>query len=183
MLLSSCSQHRGVSSATHPAVQPFMERVQAYMELHGKLEKQVPPLKDKAEPEQIAAHKQALAAAIRAARKDARPGDIFVPAARPWFIQAVRASVKGAGGAAERRTIMDENPRKPREPTQVQVKVAVNAVYPAAAPLSTVPPTLLLELPTLPPELEYRFVGRALILRDVKANLIVDYIPNVLPPA
>jgi hypothetical protein len=39
---------------------------------------------------------------------------------------------------------------------------------------------LLDVLPRLPEELEYRFVGRDLILRDVKANLIVDFIPGIL---
>ena len=41
------------------------------------------------------------------------------------------------------------------------------------------PPSLLLNLPKLPKELEYRFVGRELILRDIAANLIVDVIPEV----
>jgi hypothetical protein len=40
---------------------------------------------------------------------------------------------------------------------------------------------LLRKLPDLPPELEYRIVGRSLILRDVKANLIVDILRDVVP--
>jgi hypothetical protein len=32
----------------------------------------------------------------------------------------------------------------------------------------------------LPPELEYRFVGKSLILRDVKANLIVDIMRDMV---
>ena len=40
---------------------------------------------------------------------------------------------------------------------------------------------LLRKLPDLPPELEYRIVGRHLILRDVKANLIVDVLRDVVP--
>jgi hypothetical protein len=38
-----------------------------------------------------------------------------------------------------------------------------------------------MKLPTLPPELEYRFLGRHLILRDIKGNLIVDFIDNIVP--
>ena len=41
------------------------------------------------------------------------------------------------------------------------------------------PPSILLNLPKLPEELEYRFVGPHLILHDVNANLIVDFIPGV----
>jgi hypothetical protein len=35
-------------------------------------------------------------------------------------------------------------------------------------------------LPTLPQGLEFRFVGRNLILLDTEANLIVDFIPNAV---
>ena len=63
----------------------------------------------------------------------------------------------------------------------MKVPPHINEPYPTTLPLATVPPTLLMKLPTLPPELEYRFLGRHLILRDIKANLIVDYIPDVVP--
>ena len=43
------------------------------------------------------------------------------------------------------------------------------------------PPLLLTQLPPLPPELQYRFLGRALILLDADANLIVDVVPDALP--
>jgi len=46
-------------------------------------------------------------------------------------------------------------------------------------PLQSMPPSLLLNLPRLPKELEYRFVGRELVLREIPANLIVDAIPDV----
>jgi hypothetical protein len=42
------------------------------------------------------------------------------------------------------------------------------------------PPLLLAELPPLPEEVEYRFVGSDLILRDVQASLIVDFAPRCL---
>jgi hypothetical protein len=48
-------------------------------------------------------------------------------------------------------------------------------------PLTTTPPTLLSKLPQLPPELAYRIVGRDLTLKDTKAGLIVDLIPNAIP--
>ena len=43
------------------------------------------------------------------------------------------------------------------------------------------PPALLLRLPPLAPELQYRFIGRTLILLDVDANLVVDVLPDALP--
>jgi hypothetical protein len=41
------------------------------------------------------------------------------------------------------------------------VTVSVNVVYNEAAASSSVPPSLLLKLPLLPPELSYGFVGLA----------------------
>jgi hypothetical protein len=38
-------------------------------------------------------------------------------------------------------------------------------------------------LPKLPPEVQYRIVGTSLVLVDLKAHVIVDFIPNVLPAA
>jgi hypothetical protein len=39
----------------------------------------------------------------------------------------------------------------------------------------------MLMLPELPPGLAYRFVGRDLVLKDIKAELVVDLIPNAIP--
>jgi hypothetical protein len=59
----------------------------------------------------------------------------------------------------------------------------VNQVYPQGIPLQSTPPTLLLNLPTLPKELEYRIVGRNLVLHDIVPNIIVDFIPDAIPSA
>ena len=48
-------------------------------------------------------------------------------------------------------------------------------------PRSTVPPSVLLTLPPLPPSLHYRFVGRDLILVDSVAQLVVDLLPAAAP--
>ena len=36
-------------------------------------------------------------------------------------------------------------------------------------------------LPPLPKQLEYDFVGRTLVVRDVDADVVVDFIPNAMP--
>ena len=58
--------------------------------------------------------------------------------------------------------------------------VDVNEAYARHKSLATMPPTILLLLPALAEDLEYRFVGRHLIMRDVRANMIVDEIPYAL---
>jgi hypothetical protein len=60
------------------------------------------------------------------------------------------------------------------------VALQVNAKYPEGTPLPTMPPNLLVRLPPLPEELEYRIIGKDLILRDADANLIVDFIPGAI---
>ena len=60
-------------------------------------------------------------------------------------------------------------------------RLRVNDTYPDTLPATTVPPALLLTLPQLPKEVAYRIVGRELVLQDVEANLIVDFVHEALP--
>jgi len=57
----------------------------------------------------------------------------------------------------------------------------VNQIYPTTYPLATFPPALLPLLPPLPEEVEYRIVRDNLILRDIEANLILDFMPRAVP--
>jgi hypothetical protein len=57
----------------------------------------------------------------------------------------------------------------------------VNQVYPTTYPLATFPATLLPLLPPLPEKVEYRIVQNYLVLRDIEANLIIDFMPNAVP--
>lgn len=151
----------------------FVQRVNAYVDLHKRLEATLPKLPQEASPEAIDKYQRALAALIRKERTGARRGDIFVPAAQK-AIKAVLARVFGApDGKQLKASIMDENP--------VDAPISINGRYPSTVPLSTVPPQVLASLPKLPPEIEYRFVGDRLILLDTHAYLIVDYIDNALP--
>jgi hypothetical protein len=61
------------------------------------------------------------------------------------------------------------------------VPLRINYPYPETKAMSLVPPSLLLNLPQLPKQLEYRFVGRHLVLLDERANLIVDFMLNAVP--
>ena len=63
----------------------------------------------------------------------------------------------------------------------VNITLQINQSYPDNLPLQSTPPSLLLSLPELPKGLEYRLVGRELVLRDVDANIVVDYVANALP--
>jgi hypothetical protein len=152
--------------------QDFKKRVGQYVELHKRLEKDLPPLKKKEDQAKIAASQAALAKSIRAARTTAKQGEIFTPEIAKLFRRLMYPETKGAEGAATKKVLKEDAP--------AAIPLKVNVEYPETAALPTVPPNLLLNLPQLPEELEYRIVGKDLILRDVHANIIVDYIPKAI---
>ncbi len=156
-------------------IQRFLDRVQDYVKLHKEVEATLPPLKSKEElPEMITAHQQALARKIRQARRHSKRHDIFTKSSHEAFRHAIRSTFQGPQATHVRATMQQEEPIK-------EIHLKVNEAYPDAVPHPTVPPTLLQKLPKLPDELEYRIVGRDLILLDVRANLVVDLLQEVLP--
>ncbi|MGA2987420.1 MAG: hypothetical protein ABSG32_26790 [Terriglobia bacterium] len=153
---------------------PFIERVQEYVKMEKSLEASLPTLKPTKDPAQIVEHQQALARKIADARRAALQGDIFTHEAAERFRKIIHKSFEGPEGHLARKTMQQDTPFK-------VVTMHVNEVFPDNIPLTTTPPTLMLKLPELPPELSYRFVGRDLVLKDIKAELVVDLIPNALP--
>jgi hypothetical protein len=149
----------------------FTDRVQKYVDVQKKLEADLPASGTTNDPAKIEAHRKALAESIRAARRDARPGDIFGDAAG-LFRLIIKQDAKN-------RSVRDAFATMKEVPQRVAPKV--NAEYPEKAPLATVPPLILNRLQQLPDGLEYRFMGRDLILRDSKANLIVDLVHEAVP--
>lgn len=173
-----------LSAATFDeASQAFNQRIEAYMKLRKKVNDSVPPVDKKATAAQIQQRELALAEAIRKARPDSRPGEILTPEVKPMFNALLKSAFKGPGSSKVRASVKEGNPKNEKAPGEVEPVIEVNALYPKNAPLSTVPPSLLLKLPKLPQEIEYRFVGRTLILRDRDSNLIIDYLKEAVPAA
>lgn len=152
----------------------FNQRIDSYMEMRNRLKKDAPPLKETKDPAKIKASQEVLAAKIREARQDAKPGEIFTPEIRQLFRRLMYPETRGRAGAENKAIITEEK----GELKDVALKV--NADYPDSAPLMTVPPDILAALPRLPEDLEYRFVSKHMILLDTHANLIVDYVPNAI---
>ena|ERR1700682_2705677 len=153
-------------------IQDFQNRVAGYMKLHEAVKAQLPKLKTTGSSENIERHGHQFARKIREARNTASQGDIFTPEIAAEFRRLIGNAMKGNATHVEQSL-------KHAEP--VHLKLRVNYSYPAGVPLQSMPPTLLLYLPKLPPELDYRVVGHDLVLRDTTGNLIVDLIPNALP--
>jgi hypothetical protein len=182
MLISACEESGATSSQTKPPEQwkDFQARIDKYMEIHKKADAGLPALpKETTDTTLIAKHQQQLAERIRSLRPNALAGEIFSPANRQMVVTTIKQKTEGKDGAAAKATILGEGNPKSAE-TPAQVNLAVNSTYPTTAPLSTMPPSVLMALPTLPQGLEFRFVGRNLILLDTEANLIVDFIPNAV---
>jgi len=157
-----------------PRFKEFFDRVREYLKIHDSADARVPSLKETSDPKQVSGREKALADEIRVERAGARQGEVFSPSAAKEIGMVVVEDFKGRP-FSDQKAILIEVPMK--------VPPAINTDYPTTLPLATVPPSLLQKLPTLPEELEYRFLGRHLILRDIKANLIVDFIPDVVPAA
>jgi hypothetical protein len=139
----------------------FDARVHAYVQVKDAARTTVLPLVVLPDPGEIRRRSDALATVIKSARYDARRGDIFTPAIENLIRLAIRRGC-------------EEDYAPLPEP-------AIHGRWPAAAPLPTMPPDILAALPPLPPGLQYRFMTRALVLLDIDANLIIDFVPDAIP--
>jgi len=156
------------------AIADFKIRVDAYADLHHQLAMGDAKPKDSTDPATLNKTKAALTAKIQQARATAKQGDVFLPAIRPVFRRLLSPELKGEDGRDAKAILKDDAPA----PGTVPFKV--NAKYPGDQPLPTVPANLLLSLPALPAPLEYRIVGQHLLILDTAADLVVDYLLNVV---
>jgi hypothetical protein len=159
----------------NPAIlKDFQQRLAHYVQFQRGVEKGTPAQKETTEPIKIEVAQQLLASKIRNLRKNAKQGDIFTPQIATEFKRLMNPELKGEEGGDARAILKDDAP----SPGEVPMKV--NASYPSGVELPTVPSNILQALPTLPEDVEYRIVQKALLLRDVDANIIVDFIPNAV---
>jgi hypothetical protein len=151
-------------------VQAFESRVSEYVTLHRLLEGPLPPLQVTHDMDAVRTAMEALAKHIRTARPGAKQGDLFTPDVARVF----RTRLATCLTPEDIQALLTEG-----EPGEriVAPPLTVNMVWPEEVPFNFVPPPLIAALPPLPPELQYRIIGRALVLWDHHANLIVDYLP------
>ncbi len=153
-------------------VKDFENRVTQYVKLRTKEAGKSP--RPTAETGKLADNRNQMADSLRDLRSGARQGDIFTPPVSEYFRRQIAATLDGPQGAKVRSSL------KHAEPLH-GITLRVNEAYPQSVPLQSTPPSLLLNLPTLPKELQYRIVGNDLVLLDTGPNMVVDYIPHVLP--
>ena len=156
------------------ATKQFDERVTEYVALHRLLEGPLPPLTPTTNMAAVRASMRMLASRIRVARQDAQQGDIITPAVGRLFRHRIATCLSPEDWAAIFADIDADTEGRGKPP----VDLRVNMDWPAGVPIDFVPPQLLLALPRLPPELQYRIIGRTLVLWDDHADLIVDFLPR-----
>jgi hypothetical protein len=150
------------------ALADFNQRVRNYAELRRIAERGLAPLRITRDADEIINSERTLTRRIREARGSSDRGQIFSPQMakrlQELFVVVVDSATLNA--------IMDDGPD--------EFDLDVNEAYARDKSLATMPPNVLLLLPALAEDMEYRFVGRHLIVRDVRANMIVDTIPYAL---
>jgi hypothetical protein len=154
-----------------PALQHFQRAIVEYLKLRARLANEIETLVPRSTAAQISAASDALARAIKRARPKPQPGTFFDAAAAGAINARLRELL------ARHPVLLDgidDEVRAAHAP-------GVYARFPEASPVSTMPPSLLAVLPSLPPELEYRLVGEDLVLRDTDAALILDVLPKAVP--
>lgn len=163
----------GLSVKDRETVVAFQERAKDYSKLREAIEGKMPRLAKESTPEAIEAHKKAFEERVRAARADAKPGEMFTPDITTFIRALIGREYKGTERKELRTTVLEADTKG--------VPLRVNQIYPETKELVEMSPTLLLKLPNLPKQLRYRFVGRNMLLVDRENGLIVDYMLDAVP--
>lgn len=155
------------------ALARFEAAVAGYVELRRTIAQELPPMRVTPRAAEITETSDALARAVQRARGRARQGEFFDPEVSAAIRRVLEAALRTTDRAAV-LALINEEPPTVRRPS-------VHMRFPAGSVLATSPAVLLQALPPLPRELEYRFIGRALVLRDIEAALIIDVLSPALP--
>jgi len=166
-------QNSQLSAADRQAIMAFENRVKNYLKLRNQVKSKLPRLAKKSTPEQIESYRKSFEESLRTARTGAKRGDVFNTEGSDYIRRTLKTNFKGKDRAQLREIVFDAQ-------TQA-VKLRVNYPYPEPTELVEMPATVLLNLPELPKEVRYRFVGHHLLLVDRENNLIIDYMLNAMP--
>lgn len=170
---SSNHQESVAKPAEAAALKQFDTAIAKYMALRTKLATEVTgPVKDSSAA-QVNNASDALAGGIERARQGAQQGAIFSAPVAAMIKQRIAAAVRSGNLESVLADIDDEAKTGPAPKVHLRLPVSMQ--------MATMPASLLKVLPTLPKALEYRILGTYLVIRDVDASLILDYIPGAVP--
>lgn len=153
-------------------ISEFRRRADRYMKLHEKAQKLGTRQKQRDDVGENLVSQQALAMRIRFARDDARPGDLFTPPITIALRRALDPVLRGVAARTARESIREDAP--------ATFVLVVNGSVPEGQSRATMPGNVLEILPPLPNGLEYRIIDTHLVLVDVEAKIVVDYVLDVM---
>lgn len=155
------------------ALNEFADAVDEYVQLHRALFERggsdvLPPT-----PEEIERRSQRLAQDLRYTRAGARVGEFFTPAVARFFRGRFATDVLARTDEAQ--VVTTES-----DPLANGNRLELHGRFPweVSTPVES---AVRRQLPPLPAELDYQLVGRALVLLDVRANVIVDVLFEAVP--
>jgi hypothetical protein len=152
------------------ALSVFHERVDSYVALHRRL---APPPAAAGSTDSLSRllTSRYLASAIRSSRRTAEQGAIFTPDVATVFRHLLADSI----GERDGETFLAE--LSGGEVVPHGMHPTVNEPYSMTA-VFRIPPGVRLGLPPLPAELDYRIAAHDLLLWDIYAGIVVDFVPN-----
>jgi calcineurin-like phosphoesterase family protein len=171
-----------VPAQPSPAYEPFKTALQTYVDQTQPFRKEAAQeaekVPGKAAPtsgaeQSVRTRQNALADALRSRlRPNARQGDLFTTT----VAAEIKKEIQAVFNSPQRDLLVDELAEQQNTPANSpQPTINQRLVAPR------VPPRLIDLLPPLPKQLEYDFTGRAIVLRDIDADVVVDFVPDALP--
>jgi hypothetical protein len=171
-----------VPSQPNTAYEPFKTALQAYVDQTQPFRKEAAleaeRVPGKATPnagaeQSLRTRQNALADALRSRlRPNAKQGDLFTPP----VAAEIQKEIKSMFDSPQRDLLIDELAEQLNTPANTP-KPTINQRLVAPR----VPPRLMEVLPPLPKQLEYDFTDRSLVLRDIDADLVVDFVSEAFP--
>jgi hypothetical protein len=171
-----------VPAQPNAAYEPFKTALQAYVDQTQPFRKEAAQeaekVPGKAAPtggaeESLRARQNSLADALRTRlRPNAKQGELFTPP----IASAIQKEIKAMFDSPQRDLLVDELAEQMSTPAN-SPKPTINQRLVAPR----VPPRLIDVLPPLPKQLEYDFTDRSLVLRDIDADLVVDFVSEAFP--
>lgn len=156
-------------------VQQFKERVDHYATLRRAIQSEL-PLQVCSEAGELNPAVDELAAAIRMARPDARLGDFFDAGTARLFRDRIEETLL-AHHYHVADLLNEISSEAPRFDPPLTVNGSIDWRFGAMMPAA-----IIGVLPELPEGVQYRFIGRNLVLVDTDTGLILDVLKHALPP-
>ena len=157
------------------ALQHWTLNIEDYLAIREQAARAAPPPRFPMSAAELLRAEAAFAAEIRARRTGAHVGDMFTSDVQRTFRKVIARTLTDhqiVAGDLAATLLADVLPGS--------ASPAVNQRFPWQLG-SAMPACLLAALPELPKGIQYRLVGRDLILLDLDANLVIDILREALP--